>query len=110
MNLCVCVCVCVCQEEIRQLVRAKRHKLLRAFCVLQERRKDSEEQVVSQAVWKQLVRLVQPNMGSAHRELLWSVLDHQNQGCIGNAHTLTLLFLLLFLWRSPAETGWQHEL
>lgn len=88
----VCVCVCLCQEEVRQLVRAKQHKLVRAFSVLQERRRDCEEPVVSQAVWKQLVQLVRPGMGSGHRELLWSVLDHQNQGCIGNAHTHTHSF------------------
>lgn len=63
--------------------------MVRAFAVLQERRKDSEEQVVSQANWNQLVRLVQPDIRNAHRELLWSVLDHQNQGCIGNTHTHT---------------------
>lgn len=63
--------------------------MVRAFAVLQERRKDTEEQVVSQANWNQLVRLVQPDIRNAHRELLWSVLDHQNQGCIGSRHTRT---------------------
>lgn len=67
--------------------------MVRAFAVLQERRKDSEEQVVSQANWNQLVRLVQPDIRNAHRELLWSVLDPQNQGCIGNTHTLVPLCL-----------------
>lgn len=66
---------------------------MRAFSVLQECWKEGEEQVVSQAVWRQLVRLVQPGLGSAHRELLWSVLDHQNQGCIGNALTHDVLHL-----------------
>lgn len=61
--------------------------MVRAFAVLQERRKDTEEQVVSQANWNQLVRLVQPDIRNAHRELLWSVLDPQNQGCIGSRHT-----------------------
>lgn len=61
--------------------------MVRAFAVLQERRKDTEEQVVSKANWNQLVRLVQPDIRNAHRELLWSVLDHQNQGCIGSRHT-----------------------
>uniref|UniRef100_A0A674MY26 Two pore segment channel 3 n=1 Tax=Takifugu rubripes TaxID=31033 RepID=A0A674MY26_TAKRU len=82
------------KEEIRQLVRAKRHKMVRAFAVLQERRKDTEEQVVSQANWNQLVRLVQPDIRNAHRELLWSVLDPQNQGCIGKVAFVQLADLL----------------
>ncbi|TNM85617.1 hypothetical protein fugu_007888 [Takifugu bimaculatus] len=82
------------KEEIRQLVRAKRHKMVRAFAVLQERRKDTEEQVVSQANWNHLVRLVQPDIRNAHRELLWSVLDPQNQGCIGKVAFVQLADLL----------------
>ena len=77
------------QEEVRQLVRAKRHKMVRAFAVLQEQREEGGEPVVSQANWNQLVRLVQPDLSNAHRELLWSVSDDKNQGCIGGSHTHT---------------------
>ncbi|KAJ4944473.1 hypothetical protein JOQ06_013016, partial [Pogonophryne albipinna] len=59
-------------EEVRQLVRAKRHKMVRAFAVLQDQR-EGREPVVNQANWNQLVRLVQPDVSNAHRELLWSV-------------------------------------
>lgn len=75
------------QEEVRQLVRARRHKMVRAYAVLQERREEGAEPVVSQANWNQLVRLVQPDISNAHRELLWSVCDDKNQGYIGNTHT-----------------------
>uniref|UniRef100_A0AAX7UL88 Ion transport domain-containing protein n=1 Tax=Astatotilapia calliptera TaxID=8154 RepID=A0AAX7UL88_ASTCA len=68
------------KEEVRQLVRAKRHKMVRAFGVLQEQREEGGEPVVTQASWNQLVRLVQPNLSNAHRELLWSVSDDKNQG------------------------------
>lgn len=65
--------------------------MVRAFAVLQERREEGAEPVVSQANWNQLVRLVQPDISNAHRELLWSVCDDKNQGYIGNTltHTLT---------------------
>lgn len=61
--------------------------MVRAFAVLQERREEGAEPVVSQANWNQLVRLVQPDISNAHRELLWSVCDDKNQGYIGNVHT-----------------------
>lgn len=75
---------------MRQLVRAKRHKMVRAFAVLQQQR-EGEGPVVSRADWNQLVQRVQPDFNSAHRELLWSVCDDKNQGCIGTAcrHTHT---------------------
>ncbi|XP_021423934.2 two pore segment channel 3 [Oncorhynchus mykiss] len=81
------------KEEVRKLVRAKRHKMVRAFGVLQER-KGEEEPVVSQACWNQLVRLVQPDISNAHRELLWSVSDDNNKGCIGKVAFVQLADLL----------------
>ncbi|KAM9363311.1 two pore segment channel 3 [Symphorus nematophorus] len=82
------------KEEVRQLVRAKRHKMVRAFAVLQEQREGSGEPVVSQANWNQVVRLVAPDISNAHRELLWSVSDDQNQGCIGKVAFVQLADLL----------------
>uniref|UniRef100_A0A6Q2X5V5 Ion transport domain-containing protein n=1 Tax=Esox lucius TaxID=8010 RepID=A0A6Q2X5V5_ESOLU len=81
------------KEEVRQLVRAKRHKMVRAFGVLQER-KGEEGPVVTQASWNQLVRLVQPDISNAHRELLWSVSDDSNKGCIGKVAFVQLADLL----------------
>lgn len=61
--------------------------MVRAFAVLQEQREEGAEPVVSQANWNQLVRLVQPDISNAHRELLWSVCDDKNQGYIGNTRS-----------------------
>ncbi|KAF3852624.1 hypothetical protein F7725_005979 [Dissostichus mawsoni] len=80
-------------EEVRQLVRAKRHKMVRAFAVLQDQR-EGREPVVNQANWNQLVRLVQPDVSNAHRELLWSVCDNNNQGYIGKVAFVQLADLL----------------
>ncbi|XP_071370556.1 two pore segment channel 3, partial [Centroberyx affinis] len=82
------------KEEVRQLVRAKRHKMVRAFAVLQERREEGAEPAVSQACWNQLVRRVQPDISTAHRELLWSVSDDKNQGWIGKVAFVQLADLL----------------
>lgn len=82
------------KEEVRQLVRAKRHKMVRAFSVLQEQRDGEAEPVVSQANWNQVVRLVQPDISNAHRELLWSVSDPKGHGCIGKVAFVQLADLL----------------
>ncbi|XP_044045272.1 two pore segment channel 3 isoform X2 [Siniperca chuatsi] len=82
------------KEEVQQMVRAKRHKMVRAFAVLQEQRVEGGGPVVTQANWNQMVRLVQPNMSNAHRELLWSVSDDKNQGYIGKVPFVQLADLL----------------
>ncbi|XP_018518720.1 two pore segment channel 3 isoform X2 [Lates calcarifer] len=82
------------KEEVRQLVRAKRHKMARAFAVLQEQREEGGELVVTQANWNQVVRLVRPDISNAHRELLWSVSDDKNQGSIGKVAFVQLADLL----------------
>ncbi|XP_035515599.1 two pore segment channel 3 [Morone saxatilis] len=82
------------KEEVRQLVRAKRHKMARAFAVLQEQREEGGQPVVSQANWNQMVRLVQPDISNAHRELLWRVADDKNQGYIGKVAFVQLVDLL----------------
>lgn len=78
------------KEEVRQLVRARRHKMARAFAVLQE----GAEPVVIQERWNQLVRLVRPDISNAHRELLWNVCDDKNQGTIGKVAFMQLADLL----------------
>ncbi|XP_068444778.1 two pore segment channel 3 [Clinocottus analis] len=82
------------KEEVRQLVRAKRHKMVRAFAVLQDQRPQGGEPVVTQANWNQIVKLVQPDISNAHRELLWSVSDNNNQGFIGKVAFVQLADLL----------------
>ncbi|KAM8843367.1 two pore segment channel 3 isoform 5-T5 [Synchiropus picturatus] len=82
------------KEEVRQLLIAKRHKMVRAFAVLQEVGGASGEPVVTRDTWNRLLKLVQSDVGTAHRELLWSVCDHQNQGTIGKAAFMQLADLL----------------
>ncbi|XP_012708930.2 two pore segment channel 3 [Fundulus heteroclitus] len=82
------------KEEIRQLVRAKRHKMARAFGVLQEQREGGGQPVVSHENWNQLVRRVRPDINNAHRELLWRVCDDNNQGFIGKVAFVQLADLL----------------
>ncbi|XP_076151868.1 two pore segment channel 3 isoform X2 [Alosa pseudoharengus] len=81
------------KEEVRQLVKAKRRKMLLAFSVLQQSSL-GQEPVVSKAHWNQLVCLVQPGISSAHRELLWSVFDDNNKGYIGKLEFIQLPDLL----------------
>lgn len=77
------------QEEVRQLVRAKRRNMVQAFRLLQE--PCGDEPVVKRETWKRLVRAVQPGVSAVHRELLWNVSDEHNRGYIGQSG----LFLLL---------------
>ncbi|XP_014844575.1 PREDICTED: two pore calcium channel protein 1-like [Poecilia mexicana] len=82
------------KEEIRQLVRAKRHKMARAFGVLQEQREEGGPPVVSHENWNKLVQQARPDISSAHRELLWRVCDDGNQGFIGKVAFVQLADLL----------------
>ncbi|PWA29283.1 hypothetical protein CCH79_00013918 [Gambusia affinis] len=75
------------KEEIRQLVRAKRHKMARAFGVLQEQREEGGPPVVSHENWNKLVQRARPDISNAHRELLWRVCDDSNQSFIGGSGT-----------------------
>uniref|UniRef100_A0AAY4ANS7 Ion transport domain-containing protein n=1 Tax=Denticeps clupeoides TaxID=299321 RepID=A0AAY4ANS7_9TELE len=81
------------KEEVRQLVKSKRQKMLRAFAVLQQPG-SGEELVVSQENWNQLVHLVQPDISNAHRELLWSISDDCNKSHIGKLAFVQLPDLL----------------
>lgn len=82
------------KEEIRQLVRTKRYKMARAFGVLQERREEGGQPVVSRENFNKLVQQAQPDISSAHRELLWRVCDDDNQGFIGKVAFVQLADLL----------------
>ncbi|KAK7127619.1 hypothetical protein R3I93_020260 [Phoxinus phoxinus] len=82
------------KEEVRQLVKARRYKMCRAFSLLQETRGEGGEPVVTQAKWNLLVKLAKPKISIAHRELLWNVLDDQNKGHIGKIAFVQLADLL----------------
>uniref|UniRef100_A0A672T8I1 Two pore segment channel 3 n=1 Tax=Sinocyclocheilus grahami TaxID=75366 RepID=A0A672T8I1_SINGR len=82
------------KEEVRQLVKARRFKMCRAFSLLQETWGEGGEPVVTQAKWNHLIKLVKPNISIAHQELLWSVLDDQNKGHIGKFAFVQLADLL----------------
>ncbi|XP_043971407.1 two pore segment channel 3 [Gambusia affinis] len=82
------------KEEIRQLVRAKRHKMARAFGVLQEQREEGGPPVVSHENWNKLVQRARPDISNAHRELLWRVCDDSNQSFIGKVSFVQLADLL----------------
>lgn len=82
------------KEEVRQLVKARRFKMCRAFSVLQEPCGEGGESVVTQTKWNHLVKLVKPNISTGHRELLWSVLDDQKKGYIGKLAFVQLADLL----------------
>ncbi|XP_066552936.1 two pore segment channel 3 isoform X2 [Amia ocellicauda] len=80
------------KEEVRQVVRAKRDKMVRAFVVLQESR--GGQPVVAQEDWNQLVKMVQPDISTSHRQLLWSVCNEDKNGYIGKAAFVQLADLL----------------
>uniref|UniRef100_A0A3B4A6H2 Ion transport domain-containing protein n=1 Tax=Periophthalmus magnuspinnatus TaxID=409849 RepID=A0A3B4A6H2_9GOBI len=82
------------KEEVRQLVRAKRHKMARAFAVLQQKSGEGAEPVVTHDRWSRLVRRVRPDISHAHKELLWSVCDPEEKGVIGKLAFVQLADLL----------------
>lgn len=82
------------KEEVRQLVRAKRHKMARAFAVLQQKAVEGAEPVVTHDRWSRLVRRVRPDISHAHKELLWSVCDPEERGVIGRMAFVQLADLL----------------
>lgn len=82
------------KEEVRQLVRAKRHKMARAFAVLQQKTAEGAEPSVTHDLWSRLVRRVRPDISNAHKELLWSVCDPDEKGAIGKLAFVQLADLL----------------
>lgn len=82
------------KEEVRQLIRAKRHKMARAFSVLQQKLAEGAEPMVTHDKWSRLVRRVRPDISHAHKELLWSVSDPDNKGGIGKLAFVQLADLL----------------
>lgn len=80
------------KEEVKQLVSVKRHKMVKAFKVLQVC--EGNEYIVRQSHWNQLVKMVEPSISNAYRELLWSVSDDEQKGYIGKVAFVQLADLL----------------
>lgn len=59
----------------------KRRKMIEAFNLLKE--EEGTQFVVREAQWKQLVKLVAPDISNSHRELLLRISDDEQKGFIG---------------------------
>lgn len=59
----------------------KRRKMLEAFNLLKE--EEGAQFVVREARWKQLVKLVAPDISNSHRELLLRISDDEQKGFVG---------------------------
>lgn len=59
----------------------KHRKMIEAFNLLKE--EEGAQFVVREARWKQLVKLVAPDISNSHRELLLRISDDEQKGFIG---------------------------
>ncbi|XP_008939639.1 PREDICTED: two pore calcium channel protein 1-like, partial [Merops nubicus] len=66
------------KNEIRQLAHMKRRKMTEAFNLLKE--EEGGRFVVREARWKELVKLVAPDISRSHRELLLRISDEEQKG------------------------------
>ncbi|XP_051880841.1 two pore segment channel 3 isoform X1 [Pristis pectinata] len=80
------------KNEVRKLVYMKHRKMIEAFNILKT--KNGTEFAVLDSHWRQLVKLVAPEIPSSHRELLWRVLDDEQKGFIGKESFIRLADLL----------------
>ncbi|CAM4554392.1 unnamed protein product [Caretta caretta] len=80
------------KNEIRKLAYMKRHKMVEAFNILKV--KEGTEFVVKEAQWKQLVKLVAPDISTSHRELLLRVSDEEQKGYVDKKAFVRLADLL----------------
>uniref|UniRef100_A0A8C8RNU5 Ion transport domain-containing protein n=1 Tax=Pelusios castaneus TaxID=367368 RepID=A0A8C8RNU5_9SAUR len=80
------------KNEIRQLAYMKRHKMVEAFNILKVQ--EGTEFVIKEAQWKQLVRLVAPDISTSHRELLLRVSDEEQKGYVDKKSFVRLADLL----------------
>uniref|UniRef100_UPI00398EBC99 two pore segment channel 3 n=1 Tax=Pristiophorus japonicus TaxID=55135 RepID=UPI00398EBC99 len=80
------------KNEVRKLVYMKHRKMIEAFNIL--KMKHETEFVVLDSHWKQLVKLVAPEIPSSHRELLWRVSDDEQKGFVGRECFIRLADLL----------------
>ncbi|XP_069743761.1 two pore segment channel 3 isoform X2 [Narcine bancroftii] len=80
------------KNEVKKLVYLKHRKMIEAFNLMKT--KNGTEFVVLEEHWRQLVKLVAPEIPSSHRELLWRVLDDEQKGFIGRESFIRLADLL----------------
>uniref|UniRef100_A0A8V0Z0T9 Two-pore calcium channel 3 n=1 Tax=Gallus gallus TaxID=9031 RepID=A0A8V0Z0T9_CHICK len=80
------------KNEIRTLAYMKRRKMIEAFNLLKE--EEGTQFVVREAMWKQLVKLVAPDISNSHRELLLRISDDEQKGFIDKKSFLQLADLL----------------
>ncbi|XP_078068430.1 two pore segment channel 3 [Mustelus asterias] len=80
------------KNEVRKLVYMKHRKMIEAFDILKV--KHGSEFVILDSRWRQLVKLVAPEIPSSHRELLWRVSDDEQKGFVGRECFIRLADLL----------------
>ncbi|KAM9382157.1 two pore channel protein 2-like [Phaethornis superciliosus] len=80
------------KNEIRTLAYMKRRKMTEAFNLLKE--EEGAQFVVREARWKQLVKLVSPDISNSHRELLLRISDDEQKGFVDKKSFVQLADLL----------------
>ncbi|XP_019371642.1 PREDICTED: two pore calcium channel protein 2-like isoform X1 [Gavialis gangeticus] len=80
------------KNEIRKLAYMKRHKMVEAFNILKV--KEGSEFVVKESQWKQVVKLVAPEISTSHRELLLRISDDEQKGYVDKKSFVRLADLL----------------
>ncbi|KAM6270766.1 two pore channel protein 2-like isoform 2-T2 [Spheniscus humboldti] len=80
------------KNEIRKLAYMKHRKMIEAFNLLKE--EEGAQFVVREARWKQLVKLVAPDITNSHRELLLRISDDEQKGFIDKKSFIQLADLL----------------
>ncbi|XP_052639875.1 uncharacterized protein LOC128140339 isoform X1 [Harpia harpyja] len=80
------------KNEIRKLAYMKHRKMIEAFNLLKE--EEGAQFVVREARWKQLVKLVAPDISNSHRELLLCISDNEQKGFIDKKSFVQLADLL----------------
>ncbi|TKC44209.1 hypothetical protein EI555_018808, partial [Monodon monoceros] len=76
------------KNEIRTLAYLKRHKMIEAFNILKV--KVGTEFVVKEAQWRQLAKIVAPDISSSHLELLLRISDEGQKGDVDKMNFLRL--------------------
>ncbi|XP_072490786.1 two pore channel protein 2-like [Notamacropus eugenii] len=100
------------KNEIRKLVYMKRHKMVKAFNILKAR--NGTEFVVKEAQWKQLVKIVAPDISNSHRELLLRISDEEQRGYVDKkcflrlADLLNIQVITIKFKRHPLEIWMPH--
>ncbi|KAG8509720.1 Two pore calcium channel protein 2 [Galemys pyrenaicus] len=86
------------KNEIRKLAYLKRYKMMEAFNFLNV--EVGTEFVVTEARWKQLVKVVAPDITSSHMELLLRICDEERKGHVG-----MVTWLLAFPFPALSQSG-----